>query len=122
MSTSSFTGQEAQFVESVFCPTREISVLGSSVRDILHLIGCALGSAHDSGHQSVAVFTNSRFAYNALSFWCQSWISLAGDDGIWFDSSGRQVPHQSLLETILEFQEQLEIQFFLVSPVLDATE
>lgn len=122
MASNDLMGQELCVVEPVFSPSLEVSVRGSSDQDILRQMVSSLTSALDSGHRSVAVFTNSRFICSALNFWCQGWISLAGDDGKWLDCNGDQVPHQALLEAVLEFQNHLEMQVFLIAPILDNLE
>ena len=122
MSLSDPMGQELCVVEPVFCPTLELSVRGSSVHDMLSQLVSSLGAALESNHKSVAIFTNSSFICNALNLWCKDWISLAGDDGKWVDTNGDPVPYQSLLESILNFKDRIEMQIFLIAPVLDALE
>lgn len=119
MPTSDFNGQEVHVLEPVFNPSREIIVRGSSVQDMLVHIANTLADAVQSGHSCVAVFTNSSYVCNALNFWCRDWISLAGDDGVWIGSDGSPVPHQNLLEAVLEYQYLLEMQIFLIPPVID---
>ena len=120
MSLDGINGQEVSILELVFSPTREITVRGSSVPDMLFHIANSLADAVQSGHTCVAVYTNSSYAYNSLNFWCQEWISLAGDDGVWIGPNGDPVPHQELLEAILEYQYLLEMRIFLTSPVTHA--
>ena len=122
MSSNDLMGQELCVVEQVFCPTLELSVRGSSVHDMLSQMISSLGAALASNHTSVAIFTNSSFICNALNLWCRDWISLAGDDGKWIDSSGDPVPYQPLLEAVLDYKNQIEMQVFLIAPVMDTLE
>ena len=111
-------GQESQIFEQVFNPSLEVSVRGSSVRDSLYQILGSLTVAADCGHTSVVLFTNSSYIVNVMNVWSRVWISLAGDDGIWHTSDGDLVPHQDLFEAVLEFQSRLEMQVFLINPVV----